>query len=323
MKKLLVLLMAGIMVFSLAACGESSEDVATEEPKDTIQFPYEPTPGSITIGDYTLSAELIPFDEPLLMTSNDDTDMELLGDTLYIADGDKTIKVYTFDGSALTFVKDLNIENGDGIAVDGNGNIYADGGVFEAKIYDADGNETGEAITSGYYYASKTEDFALAYFTGGSEVTKISGGAAEPWVISGINTAEQQGPFTMISQIEIQGDHVLVGGEDEDKYLMAAYDTQGNELMVSQENLNGTLPNALAETENGYISTSVDTINLIAKDGTLIGDESDSDDLFGIDATNWIYKLITLDDGSVLALVKSSKADVESKQIFLYKITGF
>lgn len=325
MKKFIALLVAGIMVFSLVACGntvdedtdyeaETSEEEAVEE-----SGPLSPEPGSITIGSYTLTAEFLPFEEPLETTASGDPDMTVFLNTVYVGDGDSTVKVYTLTDGGLTYVKSLDISCRNGISADNNGNIYADGGVFEAKIYDPDGNEIGQAAASGTISASKDEDFALTFWPGNDEVTKISGGASEPWVITGMNSGGSI--FTNINKIEVQNGHVLVGGEDADKYLMAAYDTAGNQLAVSTEPLSGTLPNALCETANGYICTAVGDINLIAPDGSLIGSDDDTETLFGVPGTFWIRNLTTLPDGTVLVCASCIKSDCD--EILVYKLSGF
>ena len=321
MKKLLAVLIAGLMIFMLTSCGGNIPDDpgVTEEPVADAG-PLNPTPGSMTIGSYTLSAEFLPFEEAFDTTATGDPDMTVSGDTVYVSDGGNTVKVYTLADGALTYVKSLNISCRNGIQADMNGNLYADGGVFEAKIYDADGNETGTAAASGEIAVSKTEDFALTYWSGNDDVTKIAGGTAEPWVITGMNSGGSI--FTNVSEIEIQNGHVLVGGSDSDKYLIAAYDIAGNQLAVSSEPLNGTLPNAVCETANGYISTAVGNINLIAPDGSMIGSEDDSETLFGVKGTFWIRNLTPLSDGTVLVCASCSKSDT-TDEILVYRLSGF
>lgn len=325
MKKLMALLVAGMMVFSIASCGEKPTEVPVEDPGLTTEPIAEselldPTPGSITVGSYTLSAELLSFEEPFESVASGDPDMTVYGDTVYVSDGGNTVKVYTLSESGLTFVKALDISCRNGISADMNGNLYADGGVFEAKIYDADGNEMGKAAASGTIAVSKTEDFALTYWSGRDEVTKIAGGASEPWVITGMNSGGSI--FTNVSKIEIQNGHVLVGGADPDKHLMVAYDTAGTQIAVSAEKLQGSLPNAICETANGYICTAVDDMNFIAPDGSIIGVADDSKTLFGIDGKIWIRNLTPLSDGTVLVCASYSREDL-SKQIFVYKLSGF
>ena len=256
----------------------------------------------------------------MITTANGDPDLAVFGDTVYVSDGGNTVKVYTISDSGLTYVKTLDISCRNGIQVDMNGNLYADGGVFEAKIYDADGNETGKAAASGTIAVSKTEDFALTYFAGRDDVTKIAGGASEPWVITGMNSGGSI--FTNVNEIEIQDGHVLVGGADSDKYLMAVYDTAGTQIAVSSEPLSGTLPNAICETANGYMCTAVADINLIAPDGSLIGSDDDSDTLFGVNGTFWIRKLTTLPDGTILLCASCIRQDTDD-QILVYKLSGF
>ena len=86
------------------------------------------------------------------------------GNTVYVGDGKNAIKVYTYDGTALTYVKTLNVENEVSIEFDKDGNFYTKGGVFAAKKYDAEGTAVGEAAASGEISVSKTSDFALTYF---------------------------------------------------------------------------------------------------------------------------------------------------------------
>ena len=325
MKKLMALLVAGMMVFSLASCGEKPAEDPVEDPGLTTEpiagsELLNPTPGSISVGSYTLSAELLPFEEPFESVASGDPDMTVLGDTVYISDGGNTVKVYTLSESGLTFVKDLDIPCRNGISVDMNGNLYADGGVLEAKIYDADGNEIGKAAATGKIAVSTTEDIALTWWSGRDEVTKIAGGACEPWVITGMNSSE--GIFKNVNMIEIQNGHVLVGGAGQEQNIIAVYDTAGTQIAVSAEKLQGSLPNAICETANGYICTAVDDMNFIAPDGSIIGVADDPKTLFGINGKIWIRNLTPLSDGTVLVCASYSREDL-SKQIFVYKLSGF
>ena len=248
--------------------------------------------------------------------------MDVLGNTIYVADGDKKVKIYTYEGGALTLSKEMDVKDtGDSIAVDGNGNLYLNGGVFEATIYDPEGNETGKAAASGEIAVAKTADFALTRFPGQKAVTKISGGAAEDWVINKLGTSEGPGKFDNVNAIKIQGDHVIVGGADTEKGLIAAFDFSGNQLFVSTDDPDGNLPEVVAETANGYMSTSAGTLNLISPDGKLIAGEI-TDDLFGVDYA-WIYGLAPMEDGSFLALITNHVQDASNAEILLYKVTGF
>lgn len=324
MKKFMALFVVGIMVFSLASCGEKAEE-PVEDPGITTEpvaesEPLNPTPGSITVGSYTISAEFLSFEEPFETTASGNPDMTVYGDTVYIGDGGDKVKVYKLADSGLTYDKTLDISCRNGISADMNGNIYADGGVFEAKIFDPDGNETGAAAAAGTIAASKDEDFALTFWPGNDDVTKIAGGVSEPWVITGMNSGGSI--FTTINKIEIQNGHVLVGGADPDKNLMAAYDTAGTQLAVSSEPLKGSLPNAVCETANGYICTAVDNMNFIAPDGSMIGSDDDSETLFGVSGRIWIRNLTPLPDGTVLLCASCLRPDLPD-QILVYKLSGF
>lgn len=343
MKKILLIIVTLVYAISLASCGDKTNkdnasntqapDTQTAENTQKTQEPEQkedsgplnPVPGSETIGDVTLTAEFIKLDEPMTVSNASRPCMAMFGDTIYIGDGDKTVRKYTLSDNTVTLVKEMNIANSNGIAVDGKGQLYADGGVYAAKIYDGEGNQIGEAAESGNISISQTEDFALTYYPGRDAVMKISGGAASQWVISGLKSgdpAQIQGPFTKLSSIEVVDNHVLAAGEIEKEQKLVVFDTDGNEVARSSEKLFGSGISAMTETANGYITASANTIHLTKKDGTDIGKCTSTKSLFGTDEAVWLKKFVPVSDGSVLALCGSKRAD-ETAEALLFKIKGF
>ena len=189
------------------------------------------------------------------------------------------------------------------------------GAVGMANIFG--GAETGNISIS------QIEGFALTYYPGRDAVTRISGGVATQWVISGLksNDASQiQGPFTGISAIEIVGNHVLVAGKIENEQKLVVFDTNGNER--SSEKLFGSGMSAMTEAANGYITASSNMLHLIKKDGTFIGKNTSTKSLFGVEEAVWLKKFVPMSDGSVLALCGVKRAD-ETAEALLYRIKGF
>ena len=318
MKRLLALLLAGIMVFALAACGENE---VVEEEVNVAREPITPAPASVIVGSHTLTAEYLPFEAPAIYDVSGNPDMDVLGNKVYISNGDTEVKIYTLDGSNLTYDKTVSVEDtGDSISVDANGKIYADGGVFEATIYDPATGAKGEAVADGELTASKNADFALTYFTGNEVITAIQNGAAADWTLNG---AANIGNFESISTIEIVGDTVLLAGADAENNVIGAYDLSGNQLMLSSGCLAGTLPSAATKTTNGYVSSSVEEMTFVNNDGAIIG-EADAKELFGIsDNSVWIYEMTALPEGGFLALAQVYKSGVDGDEIVLFKVSGF
>jgi len=318
MKKLLSLLLAGIMVLSFSACGEKDVE---EEVENVARVAITPTPSNVIVGNYTLSAEYIPFEAPAIYDESGNPDMDVLGNKVFISNGGTEVKIYTLDGSTLTYDKTVTVEDtGDAISVDANGKIYADGGVFEATVYDPETNAKGEAVASGEFIASKNSDFALTYFTGNEVITAITNGVAADWTING---AANTGKFESISTIEIVDDTVLLAGEDAENYIIGAYDLSGNQQMLSSGCLAGSLPSAATKTANGYVSSSVEEMTFVNNDGAIIG-EADAKELFGIsDNSVWIYEMTALPDGGFLALAQVYKSGVDGDEIVLFKVSGF
>ncbi len=315
MKKYLALVLALVMVFSLAAC-DNSEPVVEAVPREATT----PTPGSVLVGNYTLTAEFLPFEAPLILDVSGDPDMDVLGDKVYISNGDTEVKVYTLNGSTLTFDKAIAVEDtGDEISVGADGKLYVDGGVFEATVVDPATGATGEAVASGNYTASKNANFALTYFTGRETITAIKDGAASDWMLEG---AAGIGAFESISNIEINGDTVLLAGADAENNIIGAFDLSGNRLMLSSGCLAGSLPNACAKTANGYVSASVNQMTFVNADGTIIG-EADAKELCGIvDDGMWIYEMTPV-DGGFLVLAQLYNSNLVGDEIVLFKVSGF
>lgn len=315
MKKLLAIIMAGAMLFAMTACAPAEEPEPESIPREAIT----PAPASVLVGNYTLSAEYLPFETPAIYDGSDDPDMDVLGNTVYVSNGTE-IKLYTLDGSALTYSKTIEAEAGDSISVDANGKIYMDGGVFEAKILDPATGATGEAVASGELTMAKTADFGLAYFTGRENVTAIKNGVAAPWTINGV---ADTGKFESINTIEIVGDTVLLAGADAENNVIGAYDMDGNQLMLSSGCLAGSLPNAATKTANGYVASSVNKMTFVNNDGAIIG-EVDAKELLGIpDDSVWIYEMTALPDGGFLVLAQVYKSGVDGDEIVLFKVSGF
>ena len=318
MKKLLALLLAGIMVFAFAGCGEKE---VIEEEVNVAREPVTPAPASVIVGNHTLTAEYLPFEAPAIYDVSGNPDMDVLGNKVYISNGDTEVKIYTLDGSNLTYDKTVSVEDtGDSISVDANGKIYADSGVFEATIYDPATGAKGEAVASGELTASKNADFALTYFTGRETITAIKDSVAADWTING---AANSGKFESLSVIEIVDDTVLLAGADAENNIMGAFDLDGNQLMLSSGCLAGSLPSAVTKTTNGYVSSSVEEMTFVNNDGAIIG-EADAKELFGItDNSVWIYEMTALPEGGFLALAQVYKSGVDGDEIVLFKVSGF
>ena len=317
MKKTLAVIMALVMLISLVACAPAEEPVPENVPRE----PISPAPSSVIVGSHTLTAEYLPFEAPVILDVSGDPDMDVLGNNVYISNGDTEVKIYALNGSELTYVKTVSVEDtGDSISVDATGKIYADGGVFEAAVYDPATGAKGEAVASGELTASKNADFALTYFTGKENITAIKNGVAAPWAINGV---ADTGKFESISVIEIVGDTVVLAGADAENNIIGAFDTNGTQQVISSGCLAGSLPTAATKTANGYVASSVNEMTFVNTDGAIIG-EADAKELFGIsDNSVWIYEMTALPEGGFLALAQVYKSGVDGDEIVLFKVSGF
>ncbi len=322
MKKTTAFILALILIAAFAACGENSaQPTQGYNPIHTKREPATPNPTSVTVGNYEISAQYLPFEEAAISHETESPDMDVLRNRIYISNGGSQIQTYIYDGQNVTCDETISVKNtGGSICLDGSGRIYLSEENLTVKIYNPDTNQTDEAEVTGNIAVSKNENFALSYKQSDRIITAIKDGVPQDWTIYGVANL---GPFDSVGLIEICDNSVLIGGKDNDNFIIGEFDYKGNEAMLSKGCLEGVMPDALVKTPKGYISASVSDLTLVSTEGEILGN-IDASELFGIkDETVWIHEMSSMPGGEVLVLAEISKNGVSGDETVLFKISGF
>ena len=155
---------------------------------------------------------------------------------------------------------------------------------------------------------------------------------AEPWILTGLNKDdERKGPFSMIDDVQITNDHIMVAGSmaaEDGGTKIIVYDYEGNQLLelggadIGSPDRLGFIT-GMAETENGFVAAdgNMREIQFWAKDGTHVGAIS-TDDIFGV-SYPWLEDMQLLDDGSLLILLTQQREDESANELMFFRLTGF
>ena len=301
---------------------------ATTEPTTAAVGPLEATPTEKTVGDYTLKAAWIPFDRMVETGYPKDIDADYADGILYLLNNRaKTLTAYKIDGGkAVQQTKtDLNASF-EKVSINHEGKPVLSKGVGTAVILEPDGTFTDTGIR--YDLAgSKKKDFTITTWTN-ADTVKIEKGQAEPWILTNLkDDATRTGDFTMIFNHHIVGDHIFIAGnalnaEGKRPNTVIAYDLSGKEVFRTREVTPGNGDDCQTETKNGVVAVCTNNLSLWNMDGTMIGNISDCDAFFGVDASVWNREVLKRDDGSILLVTVASKAD-NTSEVLLFSVEGF
>lgn len=346
MKKTLALLLVLLLAVSmLSACGggdkaaepsanvsKSEETAAPEEsaePESTGSAseggePYKGGSFSKMVGSFTLSAEWIAFEEPVVVDDIFDAYLAVAGDKYYaITDGE--VKEFSLKNNKFALENELNIgDEYERICTDKNGILYVsrfmrDFIAFEnnKQIFSHKGPRKVAMHPSG--------EWGISWFSG-PDVDKITLGNGtmkkEAWKFAEVE---------VIRSLSINENHIFVSGNPVEKKEQAIfiYDLSGNLKMT----LGGTKfgePDSLGsittviETANGFIALDGNMRNLCLwqPDGTFIGTVS-ARDLFGV-RYPWLSTAVLMPDGSILVGMTEERADnSDIDEFIIYRMTGF
>ncbi len=346
MKKTLALLLILLLAVSmLSACGggdkaaepsakapaseataapeESAEPEATESAPEGGE-PYKGGSFSKMVGSFTLSAEWIPFEEPLVVDDIFDAYLAVAGDSYYIITDGK-VKEFSLKDNKFVLETELNIgDEYERICTDKNGILYVsrfmrDFIAFKdnEQIFSHKGPRNVAMHPSG--------EWGISWFSGPDvEILFLRDGTmkTEPQKIAEIKVLRS----VDIYENQIFGSGSLVENE---KQAIVVYDIDGNHKMTlggkefGEPDCLGSITTTI-ETANGIMALDGNLRNvcLWKPDGTFIGTVS-ARDLFGV-RYPWLSTAVLMPDGSILVGMTEERADdSDIDEFIIYRMTGF
>lgn len=297
--------------------------------------PFKPALTPQMVGTFTVTPEAVPFEESRWVMDIMDHRFYKLGNQVFHL-LDDTLDTYEYSESGLKFQSSMTLDKDcEYISSDGKEILYLSPGIGEVFGV-KDGQKVLMTTVKGDLAMHPSGAWGLTFWVNSDtqKVTVTDGVmSAEPWILTGLNKAEERkGPFSMISNIEITEEHIMVAGkmdkDGESREMIAVYDLDGNQLYE----LGGAAYNepdglgsitAMAETANGFVATDGNMRKLLfwTKDGKHIG-RIDTEDIFGTDYP-WLEDMQLLEDGSLLVMLTQKRDDESSDELMLFKLTGF
>lgn len=272
------------------------------------------------IGERTVTAEFVPMSEALTTFETFNHEVEIIGDKVYLL-SDYVLREYTYDGTALTFVREIPVDEEFDLVENSNGTIVLSGFMKPVTGHD------GEAVVYSYdgpdkFTVAPDGTWGISWFTSGETTEKYT-------FAEGALTGEAF-PFNevdLIRQINIDDTYIYVSGssvEDDQQYVFV-YDYSG----ALQLQLGGE-PDApvglgsityVTKTANGFLAMdgNMRSVVLWNSDGTWLGDVDDSD-LFGTNYP-WFATGDAAEDGSVLVVMTEDRTDGSAMEAVAFKLT--
>ncbi len=283
-------------------------------------------PISLAAGDYTLTAELIAFDEPLqVFDVFSGRIAKGVGDDLWVA-ADAKMYQYTL-GETLATVGRLELPiDADEICADGNGTIYINDFMEPLHFINTEGMvfSTYDTVDANFV-VHPSGIWGLDYFFG-SEINLLT--FTDGNYASTDFLAETE-DFTFDS-VAISEDRVYVNGvnADSDSFIRV-YDLDANLIHELGGLEFGVDPDVIgsitqiASTDNGIIALDGNLRSLLIWNhaGEFIANV-EVEDLFNVEYP-WVSSIINAGDGSLLVALIEERPDSSGDELLIYRLTGF
>lgn len=362
MKKLLPVLLAFILVFSLAGCNTAAKAIsgaleeslssvqealesaeaeiadiqAGQEESQTSQEDEEPAinpqdgepivagPASTMAGSYTLETEWLAFEEPLVVDDIFDAHVAVDGDSVYVLT-DGTLKQYQLADNSLSFEQEFSLKTDDYeiLCADNDGVLY-----LSAFMRDFIGIKDGQQIFAhdgpSRVAMHPSGKWGISWFTS-PDVKKITLNDGT------IQTEEKTfSEVKIISHMNMSQDHIFVTGSSvkNDEHAIFIYDLNGKLQLVLGDKEFGE-PDSLGsvttvvETKNGFMGLDGNMRTVnLWKEDGTFIAGVDDGDLFGT-RYPWLSTAFLMPDGSIIVGMTEKRADESAYEFILFRLNGF
>ncbi len=283
--------------------------------------PIAGTSHSTTVGSFTIQSQWLQIDPWIRSLETFENDVAVIGNKAYLlADG--VLSEYDYDGTKLTYMKDIPLPSDDYeyIDADVNGVLHVSG-FIEDYLGIQNGSQT---------FAYDGPDYVAVHPSGTWGISWFSGPDCEKLEFSSdtlVSTDVSFPELKYISSMRIDQSHVFVCG--------SAADDSGMTIFVYDLNLNlqttlvgegsyglGSVTFAAA-TSNGFFALdgNMREIDFWDASGQFIGSCEDSD-LFDT-SYPWFCAAEQLEDGSFLVIMTEERPDRSCDELIAYRVSGF
>ncbi|MCL2672577.1 MAG: hypothetical protein FWF10_11180 [Clostridiales bacterium] len=309
----------------------------TDTGEAVIPWPWEGEPWTPTLapqmaGTFTLTAEYLEADHPIILNTIMDTSFTVVDDMIYTVTKHLFSAYRIGDGSVALQNSVVLEEDFELIRTDGTKQLYLSQGIWDIFVYDRFTRVNAPAIRHDLVM-HKSGEWGITFWVNADpmKVTVQDGiFREEPWVLSDLSKAETRtGFFKMISDIRITDSYIIVAGSaaDDSGHKIMVYDHNGNEKFVLEnikEDRSGLgSVTGIVETPNGFLATDGNMRDIVLwnKNGTYIG-SVDVKKLLGANYC-WLEDMHQMNDDSILIAISQERADKSADELLFFRLTGF
>ncbi|MBQ3182859.1 MAG: hypothetical protein IJB57_04250 [Clostridia bacterium] len=283
--------------------------------------PFSAEDASVAAGSFTVETKWLPINEYISTFETFEHDVAAVGNTVYILT-EGTLKQYAYDGSALNYEKDIELEEDgyDVILKTDDGSVWLTGGMNDL-ICIKDGAVAETYADLDTVAVSPDGTWGVSYFTSNEcKMITFNGGTASA---TDITFAE----LDMVSYVKVDNDAFYVCGNaaDESGHKVFIYNKDGvlQKTLCDGEGEGLGSITYFAKTGNGYIGFdgNMRTVLLWDADGAFIAELEDSD-LFGT-SYPWFCGSDMLSDGSIITVMTEDRADESATELVAFIVKGF
>ncbi|MBQ4054450.1 MAG: hypothetical protein IJD17_01965 [Clostridia bacterium] len=282
--------------------------------------PYSQTDHEVLAGTLSLESKWIAIEDCIVTRETFDHAVAAVGNTVYLL-VEGALKQYSFDGSTLTFEKDIELDGEyEAIWAAEDGSIWLSA-FMEPLICIKDGKKV--ASYDGFDTVSMhpSGSWGINWFSSNvcAKVSIENGTATKTEMIF----AE----VDIISSLSVDDNYIYVAGSaiDESGHKVFIYDHDGNlKFTLAGEDGEGLgSVTFVSATANGFIAFdgNMRDVYLWNADAAFIAGV-DATDLFGT-YYPWFCASTLLDDGSILTVMTEDRADESAMELVAYSVKGF
>ena len=309
--------------------------------KPVILWPWRGTPvrflntTSQEVGTYTLTAEFLQADEPLV-TIADNMSSASAGDRIYTVNKN-ALHAYRIANSGLALEGSAKLDaDYSTVSTDSAGTVYLSSGTGKMSTFDGL-TKVADTDSLNEFTIHKSGSWGIAKpITEDPKKVVLNNGVyeMEPWVLENLrDDSTRVGPFKSLSNFFISDSHITVTGALAEGKPSGAYvyDLNGKEqfaLAAPDDSVNGVgILSGVVETKNGFVvsshhfATANENLHFWNTKGEFLGIVNLKD---LIDAKSpAITDLCYMEDGSIIVAFTQMRDDNSALELLFLRLTGF
>ncbi|NLK57985.1 MAG: hypothetical protein GX291_01790 [Tissierellia bacterium] len=302
----------------------TDETEETDPPYAHEGTAISPTTGSVTIGDYTLTAEFLPLDPVIPTYEVFDANGAQFGDYFYLV---KQNLLYVYHLADMKLIKTESLENyATEMAIAADGKVYLTALMDENYVIERESISPLPFEESRLLTLHPSGEWGLSHFFDMENIEKVSfqedgSVTREPILFVDENGEAVQ---SMAAELYILNDRIAIAGSaaDESGYIVGIYHPDGtlDKILRNENDENLGSISGMVEGENTYLGCDANLRDfyLWDKEGNFLGTAEDGD-LLGTDYP-WMSTFFKGQDGNLYVVCTQNRDDNSSKEVLVFRI---